>query len=338
MSPRIVVANWVHPEVLDYLETFGTVVANTTREPWPKGQLIQHCRDAEALIAFMPEAIDEDFLTACPNVRIIACALKGYDNFDIAACTHRGVWLTIVPDLLTAPTAELCIGLMIALGRNIVSGDALVRRGEFSGWRPNLYGRSIEGSTIGIFGAGAIGTAIAQRLAGFSCNAIYHDVGALPANEEQRLQIRSVTLAELQAQSDFLVLALPLTTETTGIVDAGFLASMKHGGYLINPARGSLVNESALADALAKGHLGGYAADTFECEDWARVDRPSGIEPRLLEVTNTVLTPHLGSAVDGVRREIAFEAARNVAQYFQGERPAGAVNDLAVPGEGKRPC
>src|SRR5205085_9552568 len=120
--------------------------------------------NAEAIMAFMPDRLDADLLDACPRLRIVAGALKGYDNFDHAACTKRGVWLTIVPDLLTVPTAELTIGLMIAVGRNILPGDRLVRTGTFRGWRAQLYGTGLEGSTVGIIGMGAVGRAIAERL------------------------------------------------------------------------------------------------------------------------------------------------------------------------------
>lgn len=328
MTAKIVIANWVHPEVRAFLAEYGDVLANRSREPWSRDELIEHCQGAKALLAFMPESVDETFLTACPGLKVIACALKGFDNFDVEACTRRGVWLTIVPDLLTAPTAELCLGLMIALGRNVMRGDAFVRSDHFSGWRPHLYGRSIDDSTVGILGAGAIGKAIARRLKGFSCRAIYYDERALSASEEDGLNLHRVPLADLKAQSDFLVLALPLTAETTGVVDAKFLSHMKRGAFLVNPARGSLVDEAAVADALEAGQLGGYAADAFACEDWARAHRPLGIEPRLLAARNTVLTPHLGSAVDVVRCEIAFEAARNIVQCLHGKRPAGAVNDL----------
>lgn len=324
---RIVVANWVHEEVLAFLQQHGVVDANLSREPWPSDVLLERCASADALIAFMPEQIDDDFLAACPKLRIVAGALKGYDNFDVEACTRRGVWMTVVPDLLTAPTAELCVGLMIALGRNLLAGDRHIREGGFSGWRPRFYGRSIDDSVVGIWGGGAIGKAIAKRLSGFSCRKIYHDAAALSSGEEANLQLEFVPLHDLQAQSDFLILALPLTPATAGLIDADFLNGMKPESYLVNPARGSLVDEAAVADALGSGLLAGYGADVFEFEDWARADRPDSIEPRLLRASNTVLTPHLGSAVDAVRREIAFEAARNVVQSLRGDRPSGAVND-----------
>jgi phosphonate dehydrogenase len=156
-KPKVVISSWVHPEVIHLLETSCEVVSNETRGALEKKELLRRCRDAFGLMAFMSERIDDSFLAECPNLRIVACALKGYDNFDIEACTRRGAWLTIIPDLLTAPTAELTIGLMIALGRKMLSGDRLVRSGQFGGWRPILYGQGIEGSTVGILGAGAVG-------------------------------------------------------------------------------------------------------------------------------------------------------------------------------------
>ena len=165
-KPKVVLSSWVHPEVIDLLRTSCEVVLNETREALEKKELLSRCRDAFGLMAFMSESIDDSFLAECSNLRIIACALKGYDSFEVETCTRRGVWLTIIPALLTAPTAELTIGLMIALGRKILPGDRLVGSGLFRGWRPILYGQGIHGSTVGIVGAGAVGQAITQRLAG----------------------------------------------------------------------------------------------------------------------------------------------------------------------------
>lgn len=338
MRAKVVVANWIHPEVLEYLRQHGDVISNPDREPLTRVALIEHCKDADALIAFMPEAIDEDFVVACPKLRIVSCALKGYDNFDVAACTRHGVWLTVVPDLLTAPTAELAIGLMIALGRNVGPGRDHIRNGGFSGWRPRFYGRSLDGSTIGLIGAGAVGKAIARRLAGFRCHLLYYDKDRLTPDQEDSLRLQRASLPELRARSDFVVLALPLTQDTFHLVDQPFLEEMRNDSYLINPARGSLVDEEAVADALEAGHLGGYAADTFECEDWVWPDRPDKISARLANSEKAFLTPHLGSAVDAVRLEIAREAAENVVQYMRGDRPKGTVNVPMCADGRDRPC
>lgn len=320
--PTVVVTNWVHAEVLALLAATCVVDANPDRAPWPRAELLRRASAADALLAFMPDHVDTDFLAHCPRLRIVAGALKGYDNFDAAACAARGVWLTVVPDLLAAPTAELTVGLMIALARNLVAGDRLVRGGGFAGWRPILYGTGLKGATVGIVGMGAVGCAIAERLRGFGPRLVYHDARDVP----QAVGAARVPLETLLADSDFVVLALPLHADTRHLIGRDALRRMKRGAILVNPARGSLVDEGAVAEALTSGQLGGYAADVFEMEDWARADRPAEVAAALRASPRTVLTPHLGSAVDAVRREIAMAAARNVLDCFAGRTPRGAVN------------
>lgn len=330
--PKVVLSSWVHPEVVELLEGHCTVVANETREALAREEVMRRCRDAHGLMAFMTDHVDDAFLAQCPELRVIACALKGYDNFDLVACSRRKVWLTIVPDLLTAPTAELTIGLMIGLGRNIMAGDRLVRTGGFRGWRPVLYGQGIDGSTVGLFGAGAVGKAVARRLAGFRATLLYSDSAPLSPDQEDALRLQRVARDELLARSDFVVLCLPLAPQTRHLVDRNFLARMKPGALLVNTARGSLVDEAAVADALERGALGGYAADTFAMEDWALADRPLDIDGRLRSTAEkTLFTPHLGSAVDRVRREIALQAATSLLEALGGETPSGAVNALPEP-------
>ena len=325
MRPKVVVTNWVHPEVVEFLSPAADVDANMRREPWPIDEVQRRARDADAILAFMTDRIDTDFLAHCLKLKVIACALKGYDNFDLAACTQRGVCVTIVPDLLTAPTAELAVGLAIVLGRKIREGDRYVRSGAFSGWRPIFYGTGLADSTAGILGFGAVGRAIAQRLAGFGCRLLWTDLR--PPGNDVTAGARRVALGELLAESDFLFAAVPLTPETLHLFDAAALTRMKPGALLINAGRGSVVDESAVAAALAEGRLGGYAADVFAMEDWARADRPRMIPPDLLaEEARTVFTPHLGSAVDRVRRDIAMTAARDIIAVLAGARPANAIN------------
>lgn len=325
MRPKVVVTNWVHPEVVEFLAAAADVDANMTREPWPIDEVQRRARDAEALLAFMTDRIDAAFLAHCPTLKVLACALKGYDNFDLAACTERGVCVTIVPDLLTAPTAELAVGLAIALGRKIREGDRYVRSGAFSGWRPCFYGTGLADSTTGILGFGAVGRAIAQRLAGFGCRLLWADLR--PPGSDVTAEARRVALGELLAESEFLFAAVPLTPDTLHLIDGPALTRMKPGALLINAGRGSVVDERAVAAALAEGRLGGYAADVFEMEDWARADRPRVIPPDLLaEEARTVFTPHLGSAVDRVRRDIAMAAARDIVAVLEGARPASAIN------------
>ena len=329
---RIVITNRVHQAVLDVLAPRFDVVANPEAAPWPRARLLVQAADARALIAFMPDQVDEAFLAACPRLVLIAAALKGYDNFDVAACTRRGVRLTIVPDLLTAPTAELAVGLTIALARHLLTADAHVRSGRFDGWRPTFYGSGLDGSTVGIVGMGALGKAIAARLVGFGCRLHYADPRSLDAASERRLGVTAMPLDALLAASDFVLLAAPYQPGSHHLIDRAALARLKPGAYLVNPARGSLVDEAAVADALASGRLAGYAADTFEMEDWARPDRPAAIAPALVaDRARTVLMPHLGSAVAATRLAIELEAANNLIRWQDGAPLVGCVNPEAMP-------
>jgi phosphonate dehydrogenase len=323
---RVVVTNKAFPEALASFGDNFELDANRSTEPWGTTEWLQHVRSADAVIAFMPDRIGEDELAQCPHLKLISCALKGYDNFDLQACERRNVAVCIVEDILTVPTAELAVGLLIAVSRNLLKGDALVRSGQFRGWRPTLYGCGIQRATIGLMGMGAVGQAIAARLKGFECSLLYHDQRRLSEDSERTLGAAWVRREELFACSDFLILALPLTAQTIHCIDRDVLVQMKPGAYLINPARGSLVNEAAVADALASGHLAGYAADVFEFEDWARPDRPPEMNGSLQTMPDcTVFSPHLGSAVTTVRLAIELQAAQNVIDFFSGKTPSGLV-------------
>lgn len=333
MNSKVIVTNWVHQEVRDYLSRHCTLVANMDRDtPFTRDRIVTEGADASAILAFMPDWVDDAMLAGMPELRIVACALKGYDNFDVDACTRRGVWVSIVPDLLTEPTAELTVGLMIGLGRNILNGDRSIRTHGYEGWRARFYGTGLSGSTVSLIGMGAVGRAVAQRLSGFGANLLYVDHRPLDAESERQLKVTRTGIDDALSRSDFVVLLMPLCDETSAMFGAETIARMRPGSFLINPGRGSLVNEETVADAIASGHLAGYAADVFEMEDWARPDRPRTISRRLIDDPNrTCLTPHIGSAVDAVRLEIAMAAARNIVQALRGERPEGAINQLEAP-------
>ena len=327
MKPKVVLTHWVHPEVVDCLRASCEVVVNDSRESLPRAEIVRRARDADALMTFMPDSLDAAFLAECPRLRIVACALKGYDNYDVEACTRRGVWITNVPDLLTIPTAELTIGLLIALTRKVLAGDRLVRSGAFEGWRPVLYGAGLTGKTLGIIGMGAVGQAIARRLSGYDMRLLYTDPQPLSRDMELRMGLNEVSLEILLSLSDYVIPMVPMNRDTLHLIDDAALSQMKRGAFLINTCRGSVVDEAAVIRALADGRLSGYAADVFEMEEWVRADRPRAIPQALLDDTErTLFTPHLGSAVDEVRLRIAMEAAQNILQALAGERPQGALN------------
>jgi len=328
MRPKVVITEWVHPEVIDFLEQYCEVVPNQSRETLRRMEVLSRVSSADAIMVFMTDTIDDEFLAACPGLKIVSAALKGYDNFNVDACTKRGIWFTIVPDLLTIPTAELAIGLLIGLGRHVLEGDRFVRSGEFNGWRPQLYGTGISGRTIGIIGMGAVGQAVAQRLVGFAPRTVMYNAPIRLRREiEEKWSLTPTSFEEVLATSDYVLPLTPLTSETNYLIGRKEIAMMMRGSYLVNVCRGSVVDEKAVADALIDGHLAGYAADVFELEDWAREDRPQEIPTSLLtDRAHTLFTPHIGSAVDDVRRQIALQAARNIVQALGKEIPENAVN------------
>jgi phosphonate dehydrogenase len=331
---RVVVAQPVFAETRRLLEAARLDLdINPGPEPWSDAELRRRCAEADGLLAFMTERVDAAFLATCPRLRAISCALKGFDNFDAAACAEAGVWLTVVPDLLTEPTAELALALALALGRNLLAGDALVRAGRFEGWRPALYGAGLSGSAIGIAGMGRVGRAIARRAAAFGPRRLLgHDAGA--AWPEQALGVERAGLEELFRACDFVFLALPLTAETLHLIGDRLLAAAR-GVRLVNIGRGGVVDELAIARALEVGWLAGYAADVFELEDWATPGRPREVPTALRALEDrTVFTPHLGSAVTEVRRRIETAAARNLVAALSGLSPPDAV---ARPSHPRRP-
>ena len=322
---KVVVTARAFGSTLSKLERVAkTVVCNPHVRPWNAEELCDSLHGADAALCFMTDRVDEALLQASPHLKLIACALKGYDNFDLAACKSRGVAVTAVPDLLTAPTAELAVALTLGLGRHVLAGDRQVRSGEFNGWRPILYGTGLAGSTVGLLGFGAVGRATAARLGGFGVERIlFADPNASAREEEEGTAVRaSGGVDELLRECDILIVCAPLNSSTHHLINRERLlgGGTKRGLLLVNISRGSCVDESAVADALDAGTLGGYAADVFELEDWALADRPRSIDKRLLaDEARTLFTPHLGSAVSAVRERIEHAAAEEIERFASGE-------------------
>lgn len=333
MKPKLVITHKVHDEVLEILAPHCDLITNQTTFSLSRNDTIQLAHDAEALMVFMPDRVDAEFLQACPKLKVIGAALKGYDNFDVDACTARDVLLTFVPDLLTVPTAELTIGLMVGLIRHIRAADEHVRSGYFKGWRPQLYGLGVESSTIAIIGMGVIGQAIAQRLSGWGAHLVYTDNQPISAEHQAALQLEFLPLDEALAKANIVIMALPLTTKTQHLMNKQRLQQMPSGAFLVNPCRGSVVDEAAILCLLNSGHLGGYASDVFEMEDWAREDRPDEIDQNLLAHPNTLFTAHIGSAVSSIRLAIEKRAAKNILKVLRGEPPLDPANTLLTERE-----
>lgn len=306
-APRFLVTHRLHDEVAQRLRQAGTLVMNESLAPWSDAEVDERLRDADAWIAFMTDHVDARRLALAPRLRVIAGALKGSDSFDAAACERAGVRLTVVPDLLTAPTAELAIGLAIGAARHLLVGDGRVRAGEHRGWRASDYGRGLQGSVCAVLGLGRLGSAIVDRLQGFGCHAV---LGVDP--QASHPSVQAVSQEEALRRADFVFVALPLNPATTSSIDARALAACTRSPIMVNVGRGSVVVEADIAVALREGLLGAYAADVFAFEDWSRGDRPHQIAPALIEAPNTLFTPHLGSAVRDCRLRIEHAAADSV--------------------------
>jgi hypothetical protein len=221
---KIVVTNRIFPELERRLRALGEVIINDRGAPWSRDELITQLHDADAMLAFMTDAVDAELLSHCPSLKIVAGALKGHDNFDVEACTRAGVWLTVVSDLLTIPTAELAVALTLGLNRNLFAGDDRVRSGHFDGWRAELYGFGLNGAEVGIAGLGRVGLAIAERLAGFGAHLRGFDERSIASAELASRCILQVEWDELIAASDVIILALPLNKHTFHMIDAQSLS------------------------------------------------------------------------------------------------------------------
>jgi phosphonate dehydrogenase len=327
---HVVVTHWVHADVTARLAEFcRPVTPSRDQEVWPRAEVLARAREADGLVVCMADRVDAELLAACPRLRVVSGVFKGHDTIDLAACVRRGLQVTVLPELLTAPTAELVVGLTLALRRRLVEGDAWVRSGRHAGWRPRFYGSGLAGATVGVIGMGRIGRAVATRLLGFDATLVYSDPIPLPEPESRRLGARRVSLPELLTGSDVVMPLVPLTEDTRHLLNAEALGRMRPGACVVNASRGSIVDENAVAEALRDGRLGGYAADVFAFEDTAEDTAPGaasiGVPPGLLAHPRTVFTPHLGSAVDDVRREMGLAAAEQVRDALAGKYPEGAI-------------
>ena len=300
-------------------------------------EIAERAHDAAALCYFVPDRIDGALIEALPHLRILAGFGKGVDNVDLEAATARGIWVTNVPNALTDATADLAWGLLLGLARRIAASDAFVRSGAIPGWDAQRFlGARITGQRLGLLGFGAIGQAVARRARGFAMEVRYHDLRR-DLRAERELDARFVSRDELLGNADALVLALPLDERTRAGLGAEELALLAPHTLVVNVARGSLVDEAAVASALEAERLGGYASDVFALEDHQYADRPGGIDARLLDARErTLFTPHLGTAVYADRVELALVQATCVLQALRGERPGGAVNAPAIAGAQRR--
>lgn len=319
MAARSIFVTWpMEAAVRAILEQVATVRTSHTEHELPPAELARHVADVEAIIPMGAHPIPEPVIAAAPRLRIVAVAAVGYNIVDVAAATRRGILVTNTPGVLTDTTADMAWALMLGVARRVSESDRFVRAGKWTGvYWSQLMGADVHGTTLGIIGLGRIGQAIARRAQGFGTRVLYHKRTRDP-EAERSVGAEYRSKAELLRESDFVVLSIPLTPETRHIIGAAELALMKPTAFLVNVARGPVVDEAALVGALRAGRIAGAGLDVFE-------DEPK-IHPGLLELENVALTPHIGSASGATRRRMATRAAENCVAALRGERPPNLVN------------
>lgn len=319
MSLKVFVTRRLPEAGLAPLREAGLLVeVNAEDEPISRQALLQRVRGAAALITLMSERVDDELLeVAGPQLRVVANYAVGYDNIDVAACRRNGVVATNTPGVLTGATADMAFALLLAVARRLREGDELVRSGEWTGWQPlQLLGAQVSGATLGIVGLGRIGRAVARRARGFDMTVLYHNRNR-DEDAESDLGVRYVSLDELLELSDFVSLHAPLTQETRHMIAAAELRRMKPSAVLINTARGAVVDEADLVEALRDGTIAGAGLDVFEEEP--------AVHPGLAPLPSVVLAPHLGSATLETRTEMALLCSRAVVDVLAGRQPPNAI-------------
>jgi len=281
-------------------------------------ELMEGAKEADALITLLTDRVDREVINSSTNLRIIANCAVGYDNIDLQYATGRGIFVTNTPGILTETTADLAWALIMSVARWTPRGDAFVREGKFKVWRPKLFlGMDVHGKTLGIYGMGRIGEAVARRAEGFNMRVIYYNRKRNEQGERDTGAIY-VDFPTLLKESDFLVITAPLNKESEGRFGWKEFKEMKRGSILVNVGRGPIVREKELARALKERVIWGAGLDVYE--------REPEIEKGLLALENVVLLPHLGSASFDTREQMADMAVRNVIAALNGEIPPNLVN------------
>lgn len=293
-------------------------VLNPEDQVMGRDELIARCREADAVLPCHSEIFSAEVIAALPErLRIIANHSVGVDHVDLAAARAKGIVVTNTPDVLSDATAEIAMLCMLGAARRGSEGDRMVREGRWSFWSPAfMVGRQVTGKRFGVVGMGRVGQVTADRARGFGMEIHYHNRHRLPPETEKGAIFHS-TLESLLGAVDVLSLHCPATPETTGMMDAAAFARMRRGAILVNTARGALVNEDALAEALSSGHLFAAGLDVFQTE-------PGG-NPKLATLENVFLLPHIGSATFETRDAMGFRALDNIDAFFRGEEPGDRV-------------
>ena len=318
-QPKIYVTRQLPEETLTPMRTYGDVNVWESDQAIPRDTLLQAIADTEALLGMITERIDDDLLDHAPQLKIVANMAMGYDNVDVPALTRRGILLTNTPGVLTETTADLTFALILGIARRVGEAERSVRSGRWPAWSPFVFlGTDVHHATLGIIGLGRIGIEVAKRAQGFDMRVLYHN-RSQNKDAEERFGCERMDMDTLLGESDFVVVLVSLSPETRQLISAPQLRKMKPTAFLINAARGPIVDSLALYEALRDNEIAGAALDVTDPE-------PLPADNPLLSLDNCLVVPHVGSASIATRTRMATLAANNITAFFSGQRPPTLVN------------
>lgn len=319
MKPPVLVTKRIYPEAIKYLEEHAQVDYANSDDGLPAEELLQRIRGKQAVVSQLTDRFSAVVLDQLDGVRVIANVAVGFDNIDVAAATQRKILVTNTPEVLTDTTADFAFALLMAAARRVVEGHRFVHSGRWTKWRIDLLvGQDVHHRTLGIFGMGRIGQAVARRGRGFDMRILYHDAARAAEAVEREVGAEFVSAERLLRESDFVSLHVPLLPETRHMMAAEQFRMMKPTAIFVNTSRGPVVDEGALAAALEEGVIAGAGIDVFENEP--------RVHPKLLKLENVVLAPHIASASVDTRRKMSMMAVENAVAAIEGRRPANLLN------------
>jgi len=327
-KPAILISRLLPEPAVEAARARAQVDVHASEQPLPRAELAARLKRREGLVCLVTDLIDDDLLASCPELRVVSNVAVGFNNVDVASATRRGIVVTNTPDVLTDTTADFAWTLLMATARRAAEADRYVREGKFKEWEfMVLLGGDVHGKTLGIIGFGRIGRAVAKRARGFDMRVLYQDAVAADPATERALGATRVDLPTLLQEADFVSIHTPLSPETRHLINRDTLGTMKKTAYLINAARGPIVDEDALVQALRDGTIAGAGLDVFEEEP--------RVHPGLLGLPSVVLAPHIASGSYETRIKMANLAVENCLAVLEGRIPPTPVNPEVLSKSGK---
>ena len=320
MKPKILVTRKLPDEAMGLLKENFNVECNPHDREFTREELLESVKGKDAILPLLTDRIDVEVMDAAGSqLKIIANYAVGFNNIDVGAATERKIAVTNTPGVLTDTTADLAMALLLAVSRRLVESDTFARSGKFRSWAPLLLvGADVHHKTLGILGFGRVGCTVAKRAAGFDMRILYHDNCQAEPDMEAQVGAKCVDKESLLKTSDFISIHVPLNPETRHLIGYRELCMMKPSAYLINTARGEVIDEEALVRALKEKRISGAGLDVFEHEP--------AIHPALFKMDNVVMLPHIGSATIETRTKMGLMAAENLIAFFKGQVPPNCIN------------